>query len=58
MPKFNISFAVEATGFWTGYADSEEEAREIAREEFSPDFRNTELGDTQEIVDVEEVRGL
>lgn len=55
MPKFIISFDVLATGWWEGEAQSPEEARLIAWDEFHPDTTNSEFHSATKIIDVAEI---
>jgi len=52
---FSIAFHVDATGHCFVAAETEEKAKEIAKEEFFPDDDNTELGDVIDMVDCVEL---
>lgn len=50
MPKYLVTWHVDATGSHEVEADSEEEARRISTDEFYAGSENTEICDAQEIV--------
>lgn len=53
MSQWLVTFNVGATGFIKVEAETEDEAREIAENTFVADDENTEIGDADEIVDVQ-----
>ena len=55
MKFWSIAFHVDATGWIAVRATTKEAAEELANDEFLPTVENTELGDTQEIVDCNEI---
>ncbi len=55
MKYWSVAFHVDATGHMVVEANTEDEARRIADDDFSADSENTEIGDAQEIVDCTEI---
>lgn len=55
MKYWSVAFHVDATGFVYVEAETEEEARRVADNEFLPTVENTELGDPVEIVECVEL---